>query len=163
MVFVPSDFRMGGPVAWKSVRLERTSQSSCEAEIRATNEGPKLTMAICNTAGDFERTGITISDASDETPVYNDNESCVNWSNNLTMKQTRHMELKENSIWECVQDKILKVLHVMGKCNPSDIFTKEMKDGAHFRRLRDLFMSPASAFLQKSLAILYRRQAAAVS
>ena len=30
-------------------------------------------------------------------------------------------------------------IHVKGTCNPSDIFTEEMKDGAHFRRLRDSF------------------------
>jgi hypothetical protein len=44
----------------------------------------------------------------------------------------------------------LKVLHVPGRSNPADIFTKEMRDGAHFRRLRDSFMCPLSEFLQKS-------------
>jgi hypothetical protein len=45
----------------------------------------------------------------------------------------------------------LKVLHVPGRSNPADIFTKEMRDGAHFRRLRDSFMCPLSEFLQQSL------------
>ena len=39
-----------------------------------------------------------------------------------------------------------KVLHVTGKCNPSDICTKEMKDGAHFCRLHDSFMCRLSEF-----------------
>ena len=44
-------------------------------------------------------------------------------------------------------DGVLDVRHVPGKLNPADIFTKEMKDGAHFRRLRDAFMSSLSSFL----------------
>ncbi|KAL7526647.1 hypothetical protein ACHAWF_001858 [Thalassiosira exigua] len=64
----------------------------------------------------------------------------------MTMKRTRHMESKENSLREWVQEGSLAVRHVRGRVNPADIFTKEMKDGAHFRRLRDSFMSRSSAF-----------------
>ena len=39
-------FHQGGPIAWTAVRQERTSLSSCEAEIRATNEVSKLLMGI---------------------------------------------------------------------------------------------------------------------
>ena len=35
---------------------------------------------------------------------------------------------------------------IPGVINPSDIFTKEMKDAAHFRRLRDCFMVSKSVF-----------------
>ena len=73
------------------------------------------------------------------------------------MKNTRHMELKDNSIRELVQDKSLNVLHVAGKDNPSDIFTKEMKDGVHFRRLRDSFMSPAASFLRLAQSVSFSR------
>ena len=150
-------FRMGGPIAWKSVRQDKTSLSSCEAEIRATNEGGKLTVATRNLAVDFVSTGYNISDTSDSTDVYNDNQSCVNWSYNMTMKQIRHMELRDNSVKEWVADKTLKVLHVKGTCNPADIFTKEMRDGAHFRRLRDSSMCRHSDFLRDSLALVYQR------
>jgi hypothetical protein len=43
-------FRQGGPVAWIAVRQERTSLSSCEAEICATNEVSKLLIGIRNLA-----------------------------------------------------------------------------------------------------------------
>ena len=62
------------------------------------------------------------------------------------------MELRKNSVRERVLDGTLKVLHVSGRCNPSNIFTKEMKDGAHYQHLRDPFMCPASTFLRTSLA-----------
>ena len=67
------------------------------------------------------------------------------------------MELRKNSVREWVLDGTLKVLHVAGRCNPSNIFTKEMKDGAHYRRLCDSFMCPASTFLWTSLADILRR------
>jgi len=141
-------FRSGGPIAWKSVRQDKTSLSSCEAEIRATNEASKLTVDLRNLAQGMESLGYPISDAHSPTDLYNDNEACVKWSYNMTMKQTRHMEQKENSVREWVQDKTLSVSHVKGTCNPSDLFTKEMKDGTHFRKLRDSFMSRSSSFLK---------------
>lgn len=78
-------------------------------------------------------------------------------SRNLTTKGVRHMELRENSIREWVQAGTIAIRHVAGRCNPSDIFTKEMKDGAHYRRLRDSFMCPASTFARNSMAAVFRR------
>ena len=69
------------------------------------------------------------------------------------------MEQQENYVPELVQDGTVRVAHVAGKCNPSDIFTKKMKDGAHFRRLRDSFMSCASDFASSVMAAFFRRQA----
>jgi hypothetical protein len=141
-------FWSGGPVSWKSVRQEKTSLSSCEAEIRATNEASKLTVALRNLVSDLAARGYPISDAASTTTVFNDNEACVKWSHNMTTKQTRHMEQRENSVREWVQERTIAVRHVSGKCNPADLFTKEMKDGAHFRRLRDSFMCRAAVFLR---------------
>ena len=78
----------------------------------------------------------------------------------MTTKQIRHMEMRENAVRELVQDSLLKVLHVPGRINPADIFTKEMRDGAHFLRFCDSFICPLSEFLQQSLldAHLSRQQ-----
>ncbi len=73
----------------------------------------------------------------------------------MTSKAACHIELCKNSIWEWVQDKTLNVVHVAGKINPANIFTKEMKDGAHFRRLRDSFMISLSDFVNDSLLDLH--------
>jgi hypothetical protein len=70
-------FRQGGPVAWIAVRQERTSLSSCEAEIRATNKVSKLLMSICNFAKSVHTSGFNIPDTTAVSPLYNDNESCV--------------------------------------------------------------------------------------
>jgi hypothetical protein len=69
----------------------------------------------------------------------------------MTSKVARHIKLRENSIWERVQDKTLNVVHVAGKVNPANIFTKEMKDSAHFQCLRDSFITCLSDFMNDSL------------
>ncbi|EJK49444.1 hypothetical protein THAOC_31680 [Thalassiosira oceanica] len=58
------------------------------------------------------------------------------------------MSPKDNSVWEYVDEELIDVVHIAaGKCNPADIFTKEMKDGAQFRCIRDSFISRLSAFV----------------
>jgi hypothetical protein len=141
-------FRSGGPITWKTDRQERTSLSSCEAEIRATNMGSRLTVNVRNTILHLASLGYPITDANQPSPLYNDNEACVKWCHNLTTKGNRHIEIRENATREWVADKTISVEHVSGRCNPSDIFTKEMRDGTNFRRLRDSFMSRASTFLK---------------
>ena len=64
-------------------------------------------------------------------------------------------ELRENSIREWVQDKTLNFIHVAGKIYPANIFMKEMKDDAHFHRLRDSFMICLSDFVNDSLLDLH--------
>jgi hypothetical protein len=125
-------FCQGGPIAWTAVCQERTSLSSCEAEIRVTNEVSKMLMGISHLANNVWKNGYDIVDMAEASPLYNDNESCVKWSHNMTTKQICYMEMRENAVREWVQDAFLKVLHVLGWINPADIFTKEMRDGAHF-------------------------------
>ena len=118
---VPLSSKLGG-IAWKSVCQEHTSLSSCEAEIRATNEGTNITIALRNLADGFADCGVTLTNAKGPTLVYNDNQSCVCWSHNQTMKHTRHMELRDNSVHKWIQYNIITVKHVAGKHNPRDFF-----------------------------------------
>ncbi len=59
----------------------------------------------------------------------------------MTSKAAWHIELRENSVREWVQEHTLKVVHVASKTNLADVFTKEMRDGIHFCWLRDSFVS----------------------
>ena len=135
-------FRQGRPIAWLAVQQqqERVSLSSCEAEICATNEISKMLMALCHLGGSLCNNGHDIPYTLEPSQVYNDNEACVCWSQNMTTKQIWHMEMRKNSVHKWVQDVTLRILHVKSKINPEDIFTKEMRDGTHFWRLRDSFM-----------------------
>ena len=155
-------FRCGGPVSWKAIRQDQTALSSCEAEIMATNEAAKRAVDLRNLAEGMLDIGYVLSDLDEATVVYNDNEGCVNWAHNMTSKQIRHMSLRDNRVREWVQeDQSLDVVHIAGKLNLADIFTKEMKDGAQFRRLRDAFMSSHSKFIDDALESLRRSYSSA--
>ena len=89
-------------------------------------------------------------DISRHTTVYNDNQACacVNWLASVTNKGVKHINLHENQVRESHQAKVVRVKHNPGVINPSDIFTKEMQDAAHFRRLCDSMMCSKSVFLR---------------
>ena len=140
--------RSGGPIAWKADRQERTALSSCDVEIRATNMGCRLTVNTRNMIAGLSDLGYPIHDCESPTPLYNDNDACVNWYHNMTTKGNRHIENKENSTREWVADGTISVSHISGKYNIADIFTKEMRDSANFRRLRDSFMCRSSDYLK---------------
>jgi len=63
-------FRQGGPIAWIAVRQERTSLSSCKAEIRATNEISKMLMALRHLTGSIRDNGHNIPDTLEPSLVY---------------------------------------------------------------------------------------------
>jgi hypothetical protein len=74
------------------------------------------------------------------TVVYNDNKACIQWSKQAMTKGLRHIQMQENRIRENIASKLISVCHIDGKINLADIFTKEMKNTAHFVEIRDLFM-----------------------
>jgi hypothetical protein len=145
----------GGPIGWLGKCQERMSLSSCVAKIWATNATSKNVVDFRNLSRSVSDSGHSMEGLSSPTLLYNDKDACVKWLHIMTSKEARHIELCENSIWGWVQDKTLNIVHVAGKVNPAKIFTKEMKDGAHFRRLRDSFMLRLSDFVNDSLLDLH--------
>eukprot|EP00804_Cyclotella_cryptica_P030371 CCRYP_011900-RA/>CCRYP_011900-RA protein AED:0.20 eAED:-0.11 QI:0/0/0/1/1/1/3/0/1923 len=135
--------RAGGPIAWKSIRQQQTARSSCEAEILATDACVAELLHIRHCAQD-----LGISDASQRIVVYNDNKAAVNWADAMTSKGTKHLNLHENCVREAHHNHVVKITHIPGIINSSDLFTKELKDAAHFRRCRDSMMVSRSNFLQ---------------
>ena len=130
-----------GPISWKSIRQNRTALSSCEAEIVATNECVTELEHILNHARDLR-----MPDADHPITIYNDNQACVDWSASVTTKGTKHLNLRENYVRESQHMGITKITHIPGVINASDIFTKELKDTAHFRRCRDTMMVSKTIF-----------------
>ena len=82
-------FWMGGPIALICVHQERTSLSSCEAEVWARNKLAKIlmVMGIRHLVESVHNSGHAISDPPKASLAYNDNESCVKWLHNMTSKQ----------------------------------------------------------------------------
>lgn len=91
---------------------------------------------------------MNLPDTINPTTVYNDNQACVDWSSTVTTKGIKHVNLRENRVREAQVAGHVHVKHIPGVINSADIFTKELKDSAHFRRLRDSFMVSKSNFKQ---------------
>ena len=58
----------------------------------------------------------------------------------ITNKCIKHINLRDNKIHEITAAGDATIIHIPGVINPSNIFTKELKDGTHFRHLKDSFM-----------------------
>ena len=80
-----------------------------------------------------------------KTIIYNDNNACVCWSHNMTTKDLRHIQIRENGIREMVQKNLIEVQHISGKTNLADLFTKEDKDVEHFISIRDVLLQSKSS------------------
>jgi hypothetical protein len=119
--------RTGGPLAWKATRQDQIALSSCVAEIIATNECTTELDSIINRAQDLD-----MQDAYECITFYNDNQAAVDWAALCTNKGAKHINLCENYIRERHQSGVTRVTHIPGIINASDLFTKELKDAAHF-------------------------------
>jgi hypothetical protein len=128
---------LGGPIHWVSKRQTITARSSAEAEIYATDECCKQLIQLS-----FIIDNLPLNEPILDTPtiIYNDNNACVCWSKSTTTKGLRHVQIRENAIRESVQSDFITVLHIEGKVNLADLFTKEDKDADHFISLVNLLL-----------------------
>mmetsp|Transcript_14142 Transcript_14142/g.20281 ORF Transcript_14142/g.20281 Transcript_14142/m.20281 type:complete len:147 (-) Transcript_14142:171-611(-) len=133
----------GAPVFWKCHKESRTSRSSTEAEVKATDECTKSVQMFRNILGDLDLINLSLA-----TAIYNDNQGAVNWSNTSSTKGMRHVNIRENAVREAIHEfNEVSVSHIPGPQNPSDIFTKEFTSDAIFRTLRGLLLSYPSALI----------------
>ena len=57
------------------------------------------------------------------------------------MKGLCHLQIRENAVRESIDSKFITLKHIAGAVNPSDLFTKEDKDVAHFLAIRDVLVT----------------------
>jgi hypothetical protein len=127
------------PLHWMSKCQSVTAGSSVEAEIYATDKCVKILLELDQIV-DFLQVKKCFMPTTNI--IFNDNNACVNWSKKATTKGLRHIQMRENRVRENVQSGFVKICHVNGKINLEDLFTKEMRDTAHFVELRNLMMHP---------------------
>ncbi len=143
-------FANGCPILWKTHREQRTSRSSCEAEIKAIDECVKNAQMFRHLLQDLQ-----LLDPMLPIPVYNDNHGSVDWSNSFSTKGMRHVNIWENAVREARLLNEVSISHIAGSTNPADLFTKEFKSDVTFRSLRDLLLSYPSSILTWSCALLW--------
>ena len=123
-------------------RHKDTAQSSCQSEIHSINETTKLLLSIKLF---FRDINIPLNTTI---PIHNDNQGAVMWSKGTTTKKMKWIDLRENFVRENVLNGNIKVCHIPGVQNTSDIFTKEFRDTTHFLQARDSFMIDSKYFSQ---------------
>jgi hypothetical protein len=131
--------RMGGPICWGCMRETKTmSLSSCESEIYATNEGTKSALKVRNLLLDLNEI-----EASDPVPIWNDNRGIVDWTKGCSVsKKLRHINMRELSVRLYQRLGYVDVQNIEGKRNVADIFTKEIKEPANFRKMAFTLTTP---------------------
>jgi hypothetical protein len=144
--------RMGGPICWGCMRENTTmSLSSCESEIYATNEGMKSALEIYATNEGTKSalnvrnllTDLQVPEASLSMPLWNDNRGTVDWTKGVSVsKKLRHINIRELAVRLYQKLGYVSVQHIEGKKNVEDIFTKEIKEAAHFRRMAFTITTP---------------------
>ena len=113
----------------------------------ATNECVKDTISLHLRAADLYMPDIALP-----TFVYKDNRKCYDWAKKTTTKGLKHLNLQENVVRECQQEDFsVQIKHISGNINCADIFTKELRNIAHFRTLRNSFMCSRKSFLQRQI------------
>ena len=132
-----------GPIAWKLICQYQTALSSGEAEIMSTNECAKEIQSLKHHANN-----IGIPEAYSHTKIYNNNKAAVQCAVSATSTGINHLNLQGNMFRKCHQSKYVDVNHSPGIINPSNFFTREMKDNTHYRNIRDSMMVSLPAFLK---------------
>ena len=124
--------RMGGPLLWDCVREKKSSRSVCESEICSVDEGCKSELQY-------------LKEATEPTPLFNDNRGCCDWSYGVNIsKRLRHFNIREVAVRDDVKAGDITVTRFTGpgKVNIADLFTKEIRDSAHFREMAFRLISP---------------------
>jgi hypothetical protein len=64
------------------------------------------------------------------------NHGCVDWTKGVTVsKKLQHISMGEVSICQSQHLGDVGIKHINGKRNIADLFTKEIKDSAHFKKI----------------------------
>jgi hypothetical protein len=109
--------------------------------------GLRLTVKARNMISHLSSLGYPITHAANLTILHNGNDAYVKWCHNVTTEGNHHIEHPKNATCKWVADGTIAVQHISIISNIADIFTKEIGDGANFRRLCDAFMCRSSNYL----------------
>ena len=102
------------------------------------DEGCKSGLQVRHISQDLQ-----LKEATKPTPLFNDNRGCCDWSYGVNIsKRLRHFNIREVAVRDDVKAGDITVTHLPGKVNIADLFTKEIRDSAHFREMAFRLISP---------------------
>ena len=96
---------LGGTIYWQSKRQTITAHSTTEAGVYATNECTKKLLYIRHILLDLN---LLHDIVKAPIKIYNDNEAAVKWSQNLTNKGLRHIQMRKMQYGKIINVRLLK-------------------------------------------------------
>ena len=117
---------MGAPIVWRSKAQTTVSLSSTEAEYNALTETAreiKFVVQLLSSIGyEVERPVV----------VHVDNMAAIQIAeSDVSSGRTKHFDIKQHYIRECIVDGSLKIMFVRSEGNRADIFTKNTPENIH--------------------------------
>jgi hypothetical protein len=95
-------FKNRGPIGWLGEHQDCKTQCSCKAEICATSATLKKVVDFHNLSCSVSKAGYALPDIDAPTVLYNDNDTCIKWSYNMTSNAAWHIKLCKNLVREWV-------------------------------------------------------------
>ena len=117
----------GAPIHWKTKLQKTIALSTAEAEYYAASTAAVEVIylrSLLKNMG-FQQEGYT--------PVYEDNNACIEWSNNVIggRERAKHIDLRKHFAHEAIQNGHLRLIRVDTADQLADIFTKSLQPRLH--------------------------------
>jgi hypothetical protein len=106
--------------------------------MRAADKGTKSALKVRHPLQD-----LGMPDGNFPTPIWNDNRGCVDWCKGASVsRKLQHINMRKLAVQLAQPDGHVRIKHIPGKHNISDVFTKEIKDPTHFHNMAFTITSP---------------------
>jgi hypothetical protein len=110
----------GSPISWRSKMQKTIALSTAEAEYYSASNAAVERIYLQSL---FRNMGVT---SKSWTLVYDDNNACIEWSNNIIggRERAKHIDIRKKFSHKAVQNGHLRLILVNTSKQPADIFTK---------------------------------------
>jgi hypothetical protein len=129
---------IGAPIQWKTKLQKSVSLSTAEAEYYAAS------LAAVDVI--YLRTLLRGMGFLPEgyTPVFDDSNACIEWSNNLIggRERAKHIDIRKHFAHEAIQSGHLRLIRVSTADQLADMFTKSLQPRLHSACLSGLLRKP---------------------
>lgn len=124
----------GAAISWKCAKQNVVAQSTGEAEYLSVSVAAREALWFRHLYKE-----IGFDPQTTPTTIFSDSEIAINMTKNAVYRsRTKHINLAYHHIRDEVAQGTVSVIHISGKENPADIFTKPLPAEAHERIVRQL-------------------------
>jgi hypothetical protein len=133
------------PISWSSKQQAVVALSSCEAEYISVTHCARDVLWLRSM---FAELGYP---QESPTPIFCDNQGTVACTHDPhAHSKMKHISIREHFIRDCIGKRLINVIHINGKDNPADIFTKPLGRVLHAHWVNRLNLRASQGGVLKS-------------